>query len=188
MIRSKSQYKEYIKIECVESNYNWFLIYYINTYIKFRPTSRFLLLLRTCEYYKNVKKGIFNKIIYFFIKYQKYKLGLKLNFTIPENVAGKGLQLPHYGSIVINANTKIGENCRIHICTNIGTSAGNSIAPIIGNNVYIGPGVKIYGEIKIANNISIAANSAVSKSFFEEGIIIGGIPAKVIKRKNNIEN
>ena len=45
----------------------------------------------------------------------KYKLGLKLGFSIPENVAKKELQLPHYGSIVINTNTKIGENCRIHI-------------------------------------------------------------------------
>ena len=28
----------------------------------------------------------------------KYRLGLKLNFTIPENVAESGLQLPHYGN------------------------------------------------------------------------------------------
>lgn len=188
MIKSKKEYKEYIAKECGNQESSSFLKLYFSTYIKFIPTIRFLLLLRTCEYYKNVKKGFFNKIIYFLIKYQKYKLGLKLGFTIPENVAKKGLQLPHYGTIVINANTRIGENCRIHVCTNIGTSNKGSIAPKIGDNVYIGPGAKIYGEIEIANNVSIAANASVAKSFLEEHLIIGGVPAKIIANKKLTNN
>lgn len=181
MIKNKRDYKEYIRQEAKETVSSSFFRIYFKTYLSFRPTNRFLLLLRTCEYYKNTKRGIFNKIIYLIIKYQKYRLGLKLGFTIPENVAKKGLQLPHYGTIIINANTKIGENCRIHACTNIGTSNKSSIAPKIGNNVYIAPGVKIYGAIEIANDITIAANSAVSKSFLEHGRLIGGVPAKVIR-------
>jgi len=173
-----------LQIEC---GYSSFFRCYFQSYFKYRPIIRFILLLRTCEFYKNCKKGFFNRIVYFLVKNQKYRLGIKLNFSIPENVIGKGLQLPHYGTIVINANTKIGKNCRIHTCTNIGASNKSSKAPIIGNNVYIAPGVKIYGNIKIANNISIAANAAVSKSFLEEGKIIGGIPAKVIgELKKNV--
>ena len=99
-----------------------------------------------------------------------------------EKVAKKGLQLVHYGSIVINANTKIGENCRIHTCTNIGTANKSSKAPVIGDNVYIGPGAKIYGEITIASNIKIAPNAAVSKDFLMENVIIGGVPAKQISK------
>ena len=77
--------------------------------------------------------------------------------------------------------TRIGENCRIHVCTNIGASNKSNKAPIIGDNVYIGPGVKMYGGLTIASNIKIAPNSAVSKSFIDENVIIGGIPASVIK-------
>jgi len=183
MIKNYSEYKNYLKKECGDIKNNWFIIYYLKSYFEFKPTMRFLLLLRTCEYYKNTKKGSFNKVIYIFLKYLKYRLGIRLGFTIPENVAKKGLQLPHYGTIVMNANTKIGENCRIHVCTNIGTSGGSNQAPIIGNNVYIGPGVKIYGDINIADNISIAANAAVSKSFTEKGVVIGGVPAKILSRE-----
>lgn len=180
MINNKKDYKEYLLAECCKGKRPSFFSCYLTSYIRFNPIQRFILLLRTCEYYKNSKKGVLNKGIYFLVKYQKYRLGLKLNFTIPENIAKKGLQLVHYGTIVINANTRIGENCRIHACTNIGPSDGSSIAPIIGNNVYIAPGTKIYGAIEIADNIKIAANAAVSKSFLEKGKIIGGVPAKII--------
>ena len=108
-------------------------------------------------------------------------------YTIPENVFGPGLSIAHYGTIVVNSKARVGKNCRIHICTNIGASGGTFDAPKLGDNVYIGPGAKIYGNIKIANNIVVAANSSVGKSFEEENIIIGGSPAKKIKEIDNIE-
>ena len=182
MINNKKQYHDYINTEGQSVRFNGFLYRLIYSYITLQPIRRFLLLLRTSEYFMNCKRGIFNRLIHLLLKYHKYRLGLKLGFSIPENVAKKGLQLPHYGSIVINANTKIGENCRIHICTNIGTANKSSIAPVIGDNVYIGPGAKIYGEITIANNIKIAPNATVSKDFLAENVIIGGVPAKQISK------
>ena len=87
----------------------------------------------------------------------------------------------HYGTIVVNSNAKVGANCRIHVDTNIGASGGTNKAPQIGDNVYIAPGVKIFGDIKIPSNTVIGANSVVNKSFDEENMLIAGIPAKVIK-------
>lgn len=114
------------------------------------------------------------------------KLSVKLGFTIPPNVFGPGLNIPHYGPIVINSNAKIGANCRIHNCVNIGTKAGFSdLAPKIGNNVYIGPGAKIFGDIEIADGIAIGANSVVNKSFIEKGIGIAGVPAKKINDRGS---
>lgn len=101
-----------------------------------------------------------------------------LGFTIPLNVFGPRLCIAHRGTIVINKDTRVGENCRIHACTNIGTGRGGASAPQIGNNVYIGPGAKIFGDIEIADNIAIGANSVVNKSFYEAGISIAGVPAK----------
>ncbi len=178
MIKSKADLKLYLKSELKQSYSHWLTICYLKT--AFKPTLRFLFLLRICEYYKNCKKGVFNRIIYLGIKYLKYKKSLQLSFSIPENVAKEGLQLPHYGTIVINGNTRIGKNCRIHVCVNIGASGGDKSAPIIGDNVYIGPGAKIYGPIKIADRIAIAANAAVSKSFLNSDVVIGGVPAKEI--------
>ncbi|HMP14590.1 MAG TPA: hypothetical protein PKD70_11975, partial [Saprospiraceae bacterium] len=48
------------------------------------------------------------------------------------------------------------------------------------NNVYIGPGAKIFGAIQIADNVAIGANAVVNKTFGESGVVIGGVPAKVI--------
>lgn len=48
-------------------------------------------------------------------------------------------------------------------------------------HVFAGPGVKIYGEITIANNIKIAPNAAVIKRFIIEIVVIGGVPTKIIR-------
>lgn len=142
----------------------------------------FQRLLRKLEYYKNVKKnGFVNKLIYLYLKLKYKKLSVKLGFTIPENVFGPGLAIVHYGTIIVNQNVKVGANCRIHVGTNIGASGGTNKAPQIGDNVYIAPGAKIFGDIKIPSNCAIGANSVVTKSFKEEGMMLAGIPAKIIK-------
>lgn len=45
----------------------------------------------------------------------------------------------------------------------------------------IGVGAKVIGKVRIANNIKIAAGAVVVTSFDEEGITIGGIPARKLK-------
>lgn len=93
---------------------------------------------------------------------------------------GPGLSLAHTGNIIINPNAHIGENCRIHVGVNIG--AHHDKAPSIGNNVYIGPGAILFGDIQIADNIIIGANATVNKSFTEPNVVIAGTPACVVKR------
>jgi serine O-acetyltransferase len=54
----------------------------------------------------------------------------------------------------------------------IGTQAGISDkAARLGDNIYVGPGAKIYGAIEISDNIAIGANSVVNRSFKESGDI-----------------
>ena len=85
----------------------------------------------------------------------------------------------------MNPNAKIGKNCRIHVGVNIGSAADSDETPVIGDNVYIGPGAKIFGGIVIGNNTVIGANAVVNKSFPEGGVTIGGIPAKIISAKSS---
>jgi serine O-acetyltransferase len=143
---------------------------------------KFQRLLRRLEYHKNVKnEGWLNKLTYVYLKLQFRKLSLKLGFSIPENVFGPGLAIVHYGTIVVNQNARVGSNCRIHVDTNIGASGGKDEAPQIGDNVYIAPGVKIVGHVKIASNTAIGANAVVNRSFTQEHTLIAGVPAKMIK-------
>lgn len=136
--------------------------------------------LRKVEYFTNVP------ILggRFFRAYYNLKLRVsarKLGYYIGINSCGPGLSLPHYGTVIISAEARLGENCRVHVCVNIGRSAGGKKAPQIGDNVYIGPSCVLYGDIIIANNITIGANATVNKSFYQENVVIAGTPAKIVK-------
>ena len=147
---------------------------------------RYQLALRRAEYYTNCKKSFISKPFVLYFRLRHRILGNKCGYSIPLNTCGKGLNLAHVGTVIINANAKIGDYCRIHADVNIGTSAGSGDqAPEIGNCVYIGPGAKIFGKIAIADGIAIGANAVVNKSFLTPGITIAGIPAKQISEKGS---
>ncbi len=141
---------------------------------------KFEISLRYYEYYYNRSGGVFNKILRLFWKWIYHVYSIKLGFTIPPNTCGKGLGIHHYGCIVINSNARIGNYCNIQQGVNIGQNYSCDNVPIIGDYVYIGPGSKIFGKIKIADHIAIGAGSVVTKSFNESGITIAGNPAKKI--------
>lgn len=119
---------------------------------------------------------------YYRLKY--HNLSLKLGFSIPHNTIGPGLAIVHYGTIVISAGAHIGKNCRIHACVNIGANGGEVTAAEISDNVYIGPGAKIIGSIKIGENSVIGANAVVTKDI-PNGVTVGGIPAKIISENDS---
>ncbi len=50
--------------------------------------------------------------------------------------------------------------------------------------MYIGPGAKIIGNIKIGNNVSIGANTVVTKDVPENSVVVG-IPARVISNNGS---
>ncbi|WP_190808456.1 serine O-acetyltransferase [Flagellimonas sp. S3867] len=182
MITSRKLYKEYLDKDrhaLGMSNLNFLqklrLIVVANYIYKFQK------LLRKVEYVGNTKTTKWGDMRYYFLRFRYKRLSLRLGFTIPENVFGPGLSIAHYGTIIVNQNARIGKNCRIHACVNIGASGGSSKAPQLGDNIYIAPGAKIYGDIVLANNIAIGANAVVNKSFDEEHILVAGNPAKKIK-------
>lgn len=160
------------------------------------PIVQYELMLRKVEYYANTKSlgniilRLWKYILYVFYRARFRNISQRLGFTIPINVCEEGLSIAHYGSIVISEKSRIGKNCRIHSCVNIGASTGQVGAPIIGNNVYIGPGAILFGDIIIADNVSIGANSTVTRSILKENVTVVGSPAKIIKEntKSWVEN
>lgn len=145
---------------------------------------RFTIALRKCEYYTNCRRDPLGKIFRKYYQYRKFRLGMKCGFTIPVNVFGKGLAIVHTGTIVVSPFVRVGENCRIHVCVNIGGHHGEGY-PKLGDRIYIGPGAKIFGNITIADDIAIGANAVVNKSFATPGISIGGIPAAKISDRGS---
>lgn len=139
---------------------------------------KFERLLRYSEYYYNRKS-----ILRYWYMWRFRRQSIKLGFSIPRNVFGPGLSIAHYGTIVVNSNARIGANCRIHVGVNIGASAGRKEAPQIGDNCYIGPGAIIFGDIHIADNVTIGANATVNRSCDQERVVLAGTPAKIVKEQ-----
>lgn len=138
---------------------------------------RFQLRLRKIEYlYNCCRKNPLRRVQLFILEVLNHRLATRLGFTIPKNVFGPGLCIVHYGTIVVSPFSKVGANCRIHPSTSIGDKDG---APILGDNIYIGPGAKLYGNITIGDNVKIGANSVVNKSFPSDVTIVG-VPAKIL--------
>ena len=149
---------------------------------------KFEISLRKNEYYINCKKSVLWLPLKIYHRLNFGILSIICGYSIPLNCIGKGLAISHRGTIVISHGASIGENCRLHVCVNIGTVPGcGKIAPKIGDNVYIGPGAKLYGNIEIASGIMIGANAVVTKSFIESNICIAGVPARKISDKGRFE-
>lgn len=151
---------------------------------------KFIVCLRRKEYYSTkhgIEKYLFMPLM-LFNNFRLHSLAVKCGYSIPANICGKGLALPHRGTIVINGNARIGENCRIHQGVTIGSTSGSVEAAKIGNNVFIGAGAVIVGDITIADDVSIGANAVVTKSITEKGTTWAGIPAKKVSDKDSHQN
>jgi serine O-acetyltransferase len=180
VIKSKEDYRFYLEADRIALNRSGKSPSFYDHIWKFQR------LLRKTEFLMNNQRGILSVLLFKFYSYRFHRLSLLLGYEIPLNTFGPGLSIAHKGTIVVHPQARIGSNCRLHVCVNIGTSAGSSSkVPRLGDNVYIGPGAKIYGDITIANGIAIGANAVVNKSFTEEGITIAGIPAKKISQKGS---
>jgi serine O-acetyltransferase len=102
---------------------------------------------------------------------------------------GGGLFLPHTVGTVIGARS-IGRNAVIFQGVTLGAKLidigyNEKSRPLLGDNVTIGAGAKVLGGISIGDNVTVGANAVVTKSL-ESNVVAVGIPAKVIRRVDDV--
>lgn len=101
---------------------------------------------------------------------------------------GKGTKFAYKGmGVVIHSNAEIGEDCLIAQQVTVGGRSKQKNVPRIGNNVYIGAGAKVLGDIVIGDNVVIGANAVVIKSV-DSSCAVAGVPAKVIRTGIKMED
>ena len=137
---------------------------------------RYLKSLRKYEYYQNS-----GSVLRHWYRFYNRHLGLKYNLAIPINVVGYGLYLPHIeGGVIINCKS-IGNNCKINSGVVVGSKHDNTQIAEIGDNVELAVGCKVIGKVKIGNNVIVAPNAVVVKDV-PDNVIVGGVPAKILKK------
>lgn len=99
---------------------------------------------------------------------------------LPVGAMGFGIVLYHWGWMIVNSKAKIGKNVTIYPGVTVG-AAGTGV-PTIGDNVFLGLDSKVLGDVHIGNNVVVAPNAVVVKDV-PDNCVVGGVPAKVIKRR-----
>lgn len=89
-------------------------------------------------------------------------------------LVGPGLFIGHFGGITISASAVLGNNCSVSQNVTIGVSGtGDKLGvPVIGDDVYIAPGARLFGKITIGNNVKIGANAVIFKSLPDNCIAV----------------
>ena len=92
---------------------------------------------------------------------------------------GGGLLIQHGFATIIQAE-RIGENCKIFQQVTVGYNGDKH--PVIGDNVEICCGAKVIGGVHLGDNVIVGAQALVIHDI-EDNVVVGGVPAKVLKRK-----
>lgn len=94
---------------------------------------------------------------------------------------GEGTRLGYNGlGTVFHPESVVGKNCLIAQNVTLGSRGKPNDMPMLGDNVYVGPGAKCLGG-KIGNNVVVGANAVVLNAV-PDNCVVAGVPAKIISR------
>lgn len=183
-IKTKEDLRDWLDLELKRyPNYGRYRIYNILLMSENAVLRRHQILLRKTEYHINSGHRFLTRI---------YRMRLELfqmkwRIHIPPNVFGRGLRVMHVGEMHINGRARAGENCTVHAHTSLAAAGFNDGVPTIGNGVVLFMGAIVAGDIHIADNVVIGANSVVTRSVEEENVTVSGNPAKIVSHKGRVE-
>jgi serine O-acetyltransferase len=149
------------------------------------PGFRYAVLLRLYACARATRWGALGprQIIVLLLHHYSIRFGIDISRDVQ---IGSGFYIGHFGGIVVNAGVVIGDNCNLSHDVTLGqVNRGERVGcPVIGNNVYIGPGAKVLGRIQVGDDCAIGAN-AVVLSDVAPHTSVGGIPARPISERGS---
>lgn len=101
----------------------------------------------------------------------------------PGATIGKGVFIDHGMGVVIGETAIIGDYCLIYQGVTLGGTGKQSGKrhPTLGENVVVGAGVKVLGNISIGHDVRIGAGSIVLRDVPADCTVVG-IPGRVVYR------
>lgn len=114
-------------------------------------------------------------------QFVRFMTGVEIH---PGAKIGPGFFIDHGMGVVIGETTEIGENVTIYQGVTLGGTgtARGKRHPTLGNNVVVGAGAKVLGNIKIGNNVRVGAGSVVVHPV-PDGCTVVGVPGEIVRRE-----
>lgn len=131
---------------------------------------------RNLYYYRCKQGGVAAKVT---VAFTKILFPEPSWLAIRPRQMGPGFFVQHGVGSNINGES-IGANCRVNQQVTIGYGNGPRL-PRIGNNVHIGAGARILGDVVIGDNVIIGANAVVTKNVPPNCTVVG-VPAYIVRR------
>jgi serine O-acetyltransferase len=94
---------------------------------------------------------------------------------------GAHLYLPHPYGIVVHAGVVIGDRCTLFQHVTIGETTTGPGVPALGDDVVVGAGAAILGDVRVGDGAHVGANAVVIDDV-PAGAVVVGIPAYVVTR------
>jgi serine O-acetyltransferase len=100
---------------------------------------------------------------------------------------GPGLRISHFGGVIVSPFAVIGRNCGIGNGVTIGLAGEGEKcgAPVIGDDVYIATGAKIFGKIRVGNNVKIGANAVIHRDVVDNAVCVLDPGFRILSFKGN---
>lgn len=145
-----------------------------------------LLVYRFGRWRYGVRPALLRKVCSFVYKVLFKFVQIITGVELPcEVVIGRNFVIDHFGGIVISGYARFGDDCRIRNGVVVGLkNVDEPIAPVFGNNVDIGAGAKVLGNIRIGNNVAIGSNAVVLTDVPDNSLAVG-VPATIKSRKHS---
>ncbi|MBM3245056.1 MAG: serine O-acetyltransferase [Candidatus Omnitrophica bacterium] len=122
--------------------------------------------------------------LYFLARYlsqlARFFTGIEIH---PGATIGKGLFIDHGMGVVVGETAVIGDNVLLYQGVTLGGTGleHGKRHPTIGNNVVIGAGAKVLGNITVGDNSYIGANAVVIKDVPPDSTVVG-VPGRITRQ------
>lgn len=141
------------------------------------PGLQALLFHRLCHWLHNLGIPFIPRLI---SQFARFLTGIEIH---PGALIGKGVFIDHGMGVVIGETAIIGDYALIYQGVTLG-GTGKECGkrhPTLGENVVVGAGAKVLGNIQIGNNVRIGAGSVVLRDVPSDCTVVG-IPGRIIYR------
>jgi len=182
------KFKQFIDlvISDVQLKQNWFLKkdtwFNKNIRVFLEPGTIAVVVYRFGHWVRYIKIPVLKQLLKLVYVFMKSIVVLGFGIYIPSAFkVGRGFAIHNFSGIFIPP-TVAGDNFIVFQNVTIGHLRGQGgKPPQIGDNVFVGAGAKVLGDVKIGNNVVVGANSLVMNDV-PDGCSVVGVPARVVSR------